>query len=61
MAERKIVQIAVIALDGETDTVYALTDDGLVWRIKPDGEIAEWRVLPLIPPVVEVTVGDKDD
>jgi hypothetical protein len=42
MNYRKIVQIAVTS-----DTVYALSSDGTVWRFEfADGE---WHVLPHLP------------
>ena len=48
MSERKIVQITVTTSQENDDCLYALCDDGTVWRLDVVAPMS-WELLPRIP------------
>ena len=52
---RKIIQIATDAHPQADGGIYALCDDGTVWKLNYLGKTAEWRQIEPVPQNAEGT------
>ena len=46
---RKPVQIAVSSMEGESDLLYTLCDDGTIWFTSAQHDSPSWEQLPNVP------------
>jgi hypothetical protein len=47
---RKIIQITAMGVTDKTETIYALCDDGSVWRLLVTARgVSNWHQLPDLP------------